>query len=426
MIPRLLELTTLFLKIGSLSFGGPAAHLAMMELEVVKRRRWLSRQEFLDLVGATHLIPGPNAVELAAHIGYCRAGLAGSLAAGLAFTLPAVLITAVFAYCYVRYGTMLEKATFLYGIQPAILAVIFAAVWRLGQKALRRWQLVLVGLLVTVAVVRFDRVEIPALFAGAALGVLLLTFSKVPDSPRPDDTDDDDADDEADGDDGDGRQGVRPEESGGKKLGAIAGLTALASSSTAKAAAAAAAGAGVAAPVSLWALGWFFAKVGAVMFGGGYVLVAYLEGGLVGVYPGFGEKEFYDAIAIGQLTPGPLLTTATFAGYLIAGWQGAIVATVGILTPSFVLVMATHPLIARMRKSRWMGRFLDAVNAASIGLMAAVTLKLSYRLLWNAQQWQLDWRSLLVAIVAGFLAVRCKLTPAWLVLGGAVAGWIFW
>lgn len=425
MIPRLLELTTLFLKIGSLSFGGPAAHLAMMELEVVKRRRWLSRQEFLDLIGATHLIPGPNAVELAAHVGYCRAGLAGSLAAGLAFTLPAVLITAVFAYCYKHHG--IKDATFLYGIQPAILAVIFAAVWRLGRKALRRWQLVLVGLLVTGAVVVFDRVEIPALFAGAALGVLLLTFSKVPDSPRPDDTDNG-ADDEADGDDGNDRQGVPPKEGGGKKLGAIAGLSALASSSTAKAATGAVTGVAVAAAagVSLWKLGLFFAMVGAVMFGGGYVLIAYLEGGLVGVYDGFGEKELFDAIAIGQLTPGPLLTTATFAGYLIAGWPGAIVATVGILTPSFFLVTATNPLIPRMRKSRWMGRFLDAVNAASIGLMAAVTLKLSYRLLWNAQQWQLDWRSLLVAIVAGFLAVRYKLTPVWLVLGGAVAGWWFW
>jgi chromate transporter len=406
MARRIVELARLFLKLGTVSFGGPAAHFAMMEHEVVQRRNWVSRQQFLDLIGVTHLIPGPNAVEMAGHIGYRRAGLVGSVTGALCFTLPAVAITAVFAWSYVRYGTLPQVEPFLHGIKPAMLAVIFTAAWRLGKKALAGWQLGLIGASVAAAVLAGCD-EVLTLLGAGVIGLVFLRVS---------------------------RRGSDP--ASPMAAGALAGTVAGGAAGTARASAAgttsatAAAGAGIgaagvaagaAAPaaVSLWKLGLFFAKVGAVMYGGGYVLIAYLEGGLVGQYPGFGQQQLLDAVAIGQLTPGPMLTTATFVGYLVAGVSGAVVATVGIMLPCFLLVAAVNPLIPRLRSSRWASLFLDAVNAASVGLIAAVTITLSRHTL-------VDWQSCLLALTAAIVLLCWKVSPVWLVLGGAVVGWILW
>ena len=380
------EIATLFLKLGTLSFGGPAAHIANMESEVVGRRGWLSHEHFLDLFGATHLIPGPNAVEMANHIGYRRAGLLGSIVAGLCFTLPAVLITAVFAWSYVEYGDLPKVEPFLYGVKPVVLAIILTALWRLGKKALRNWALGLLGLGVTLAVL-LGGDEVLTLLSGSLIGLIVLRWLQ-PDAGK----------------------------NGAKTAGILTGVTLGGTATAARAAAVAGTATGTAgAAFSLWKLGFFFLKVGAVLYGGGYVLVAYLEGGLVDDYGWLSERELLDAVAIGQLTPGPMLSTATFVGYLVAGFPGAAVATLGILLPCFVFVAAVNPLIPRLRNSRWASLFLDAVGAASIGLMAAVTITLGLAIL-------VDWQACLIAIAAAAVALRWKVAPAWLVLAGAVIG----
>jgi len=394
MLRRLIELAGVFLKLGSISFGGPAAHLAMMDDEVVGRRGWLDRKRFLDLVAATNLIPGPNAVEMASHVGYLRAGLLGTLVAGCAFTLPATLIAIVCAWGYEQYGTLPAVEAPLSGIKAAVLAVILAAVYRLGKAALRNWQLGLVAAGVVAASLT-EQDEILVLLAGSLAGVLLLW-------------------------------GCRPNGSGGR-AGPAAALLPGATLATSLGAAGKAAAGGIVGGVSLGSLFLFFLKVGLVFFGGGYVLVAYIEGGLVGQY-GFSQQQLLDAVAIGQLTPGPMLSTVTFVGYLVGGGvAGAAVATAGILLPSFFLVVATNPLIPRLRQSRWAGRFLDAVVAAALGLMAAVTIKLAAAtLLASSAPLRLEWRGVLVAAVAAAVALRWKVAPAWLVLGGAAAGWILY
>jgi len=394
MLRRLLELAGVFLKLGTISFGGPAAHLAMMDDEVVGRRGWLAREQFLDLVAATNLIPGPNAVEMASHVGYLRAGLLGTLVAGCAFTLPATLIAIVCAWGYEEYGTLPEVEAPLSGIKAAVLAVILAAVYRLGKAALRNWQLGLVAAGVVAASLA-EQDEILVLLAGSFAGVLLLW------AVRPDG--------------GDGRAGT------------AAALLPGATLATSFGAAGKAAAGGIVGGISLGNLFFFFLKVGLVFFGGGYVLVAYIEGGLVGQY-GFSQQQLLDAVAIGQLTPGPMLSTVTFVGYLVGGGvAGALAATAGILLPSFFLVVAINPLIPRLRQSRWAGWFLDAVVAAALGLMAAVTIKLAAAtLLASTAPLRLEWRGMLVATVAAAVALRWKVTPAWLVLGGAVAGWVLY
>lgn len=405
LLARLGQVAAVFLKLGAIGFGGPAAHVAMMDEEIVVRRKWLTREHFLDLLGATNLIPGPNSTEMAFHVGYCRAGLAGSLVAGACFTLPAALITGCLAWSYVRYGSLPQIESLLFGVKPAVLAVILAAVWRLARPALRRWQLVAIAAGV-VASVFAGCDEVLTLLGGAAAGVVLLRLTRRNDRGPPK-----------------------------AAAGAGAALAAGAWGGTARAAGAtlvAAAGPAVSAAggAGLVQLALFFLKVGAVLYGTGYVLVAYMEGGLVGQYycfggeHVFGQKELLDAIAIGQFTPGPLLTAATFVGYLIARWPGAVVCTVAIMLPAFVLVLLTNPLIPRLRQWRWTALFLDAVNAASIGLMAAVTVSLAAATLVAPQTGAVEWRSCLIATVAAATALRFKLQPAWLVLGGGVAGWV--
>ena len=405
MVHRLGEIARLFLKLGTISFGGPAAHIAIMEEEVVRRRHWISREHFLDLIAATHLVPGPNAVEMASHVGYHRARLAGSLVAGVCFSLPAVGIAIGCAWGYQHgyggNGELSPLEPFLNGIRAAVLAIIFTAVFRLGRKALRTWQLILIGAGVAAgSLAGYD--EVLTLLAGSLIGVMLLRWS---------------------------RRGTDPP--GKITVGALAGTilagaarTAPAATTTAAVAAASAAGPTA---VKLWEMALFFLKVGVVFFGGGYVLVAYLDGR---VPEWLTQQELLDAVAIGQLTPGPMLSMVTFIGYLIGargGYPvvGAVVASAAILLPSFFFVAAVNPLIPRLRKSPWASRFLDAVGAAAIGLMAAVTLTLCRATFVDSGGFPwVDWRGALIALAAGTVLLRWKVAPAWLVLAGAVAGWL--
>jgi chromate transporter len=387
---RLGELAKLFFKLGVIGFGGPAAHIAMMEDEVVKRRQWLTRSHFLDLIGATNLIPGPNSTEMAIHVGYTYGGWPGLIIAGVCFILPAVLITAAFAWIYVEFGTLPQVAPLIYGIKPAVLAVILGAVWRLGKKAVKNRKLLIIGLGVAVLVF-FGHNEVIALLLGGSLGMIWLRLSDK-DNPPPEET---------------------------------AAIMAAGLTTSAALKATAATGATVAS-VPLWQLGWFFLKVGSVLFGSGYVLVAFLEGGLVREQGWLTKAQLLDAIAIGQFTPGPVLSTSTFIGYLIAGFPGAVVATVAIFLPSFLFVVLLNPLVPRLRASKWASAFLDAVNVSSVALMGVVTLNLSQTtLIKPAEAFSIDWLSALIAISAAVLAIRFQINAAWLVFGGALIGWLF-
>ncbi len=410
---RLWEIAGLFLKLGSIGFGGPATHLALMEDEVVERRGWLSRQHFLDLVGATNLIPGPNSTEMAIHIGFVRGGWAGLAVAGVAFILPAVLITSALAWLYVEHGQQPQIEPIIAGIKPAVLAVIFTAGWRLGRKALSGW--IVAMIFAAAAVASLCRVgEITVLLASSLLGMAWLRWH---DRSRD--------------------QAADLERSGDVRLGALLlGGTSVASAN-AKAVTASSLAVAVASTAT-WAtlgqLGWFFLKVGSVLYGTGYVLIAYLQGGLVREYGWLNDDQLLDAIAIGQFTPGPIVSTATFVGYVVmaAGgsrWMafaGAGVATAAVFLPSFVFVAITNPIVPRLRRSRWTAAFLDAVNAASLGLMAAVTIRLAGRIFFPGDNWRPSGTALLIAAAATAVALRWKVSAVWLVLGGAAAGWLAW
>ncbi|HEY9694156.1 MAG TPA: chromate efflux transporter [Oculatellaceae cyanobacterium] len=387
---RLVELAKLFFKLGAIGFGGPAAHISMMEDEVVKRRNWLTSEHFLDLVGATNLIPGPNSTEMAIHVGYIYAGWLGLIVAGICFILPAVLITAGFAWVYVLYGSVPQVIPLLYGIKPAVLAVIFNALWRLGKKAVKTRKLLVIALGVAALVLLLKLNETIALLIGGFLGMLWLL---IPDKYN------------------------LPEDQANLLL---AGMT---TGATLKATAASVTTVS-AANISLWQLGWFFLKVGSVLFGGGYVLIAFLQGELVDQLHWLTQQQLLDAIAIGQFTPGPLLSTSTFIGYIIAGVPGAIVATVGIFLPSFFFVTALNPLIPHLRASKWTRAFLDAVNASAIALMAVVTLQLGFATLIISKPPFVDFLAVAIALFSAILAIRYNLNAAWLVLGAALIGWI--
>lgn len=370
------QLLALFLKLGVTAFGGPAAHIAMMEDEVVTRRQWLTRERFLDLLGATNLIPGPNSTEMAIHIGFVRAGVIGLLVAGISFILPAALLTLGCAWVYDRFQTVPQAEALLYGIKPAVIAVILSAVWRLGKTAAKGPFLIGIGFLVMLLVLLGVN-EIIALLGGGIVGILWQLGSRL-------------------------RRGKM-----------LLGLAWLPSTNLALAVTAA-----PSAPVTLSALGLFFLKIGCVLFGSGYILVAYLQGGLVEQYQWLTQQQLLDAVAIGQFTPGPVLTTATFIGYVLAGPTGALVATLGIFVPSFLFVLTTNPLIPRLRQSAVASAFLDAVNASAIGLMGAVTVELARHTL-------IDWGAWLIALISAAVLFRYKVNSAWLILGGAGIGWLF-
>lgn len=370
----LLEIARVFLKLGAISFGGPAAHVALMEDELVARRRWVSRDTFLDLLGATNLIPGPNSTEMAISLGFIRGGWGGWLVAGVAFIVPAVLITAMCAWLYVRTGTLPQAMRWWFGIPPAAIAVIALAVWRLTRTAVRSHRQAIIGVVVAIAAL-MGMSEIAVLFLGGAIGMLWL------------------------------RRAVP------KAAGPVVMIVSLLLAGGAVAASAITT---TGESVSLWNLGAVFLKVGSVLYGGGYVLVAFLEGSLVRDRGWLTEHQLLDAIAVGQLTPGPVVSTATFIGYVVAGLPGAIVATVGIFLPSFFFVAGLQAVLPWVRRGVWTAAFLEAVNVAAIGLMIAVTIRLSSSLT--------DWRQWLIAGSAVTAGAFLRLQSAWLIVGGAAAG----
>jgi chromate transporter len=375
---QLKEIASLFLKLGTIAFGGPAAHIAMMEDEVVKRRGWITRERFLDLLGATNLIPGPNSTEMAIHVGYVRAGWRGLIVAGACFILPAVAITLLLAHLYVTYGTMPQVGPFILGIRSAMIAVILAAVYRLSKPMMKNPFMVLVGLAVMVLnILHTDEV---ALLLGA--GVLGIIWEN--------------------------RHRLR---------GAVSSFFVLAATSSvplAQVSTSIAVGAGGA---TLTGLSLFFLKVGSVLYGSGYVLVAFLQGGLVDARHWLTQTQLLDAIAIGQFTPGPVLSAATFIGYVILGFPGAAVATTAIFLPSFIFVLIVNPLIPRLRKSLLMRGFLDGVNAASLGLMMAVSVSLALSTLTGFAPWGIFVLALIVVVV-------WNLNAAWIVAASALLSWL--
>lgn len=382
---RLREIAGLFLKLGVIGFGGPAAHIALMEDEVVEKRGWLSRERFLDLVGVTSIIPGPNSTEMAIHLGFLRGGWPGLLLAGACFIVPAVSLTTLLAWAYMTYGAIPQVADLLYGIKPAVLAVILGALWRLGQKAVKGWRMSFLGVAVTlVALTDFSGVL--ALIGGGIVGMFWLRMTQSNDR---------------------GRLAVIAPVAG-------TGVSMLASQ-----------GALVGAP-TLWALGLFFLKIGAILYGSGYVLIAFLEEELVHGYAWLTQEELLEAIAIGQFTPGPVLSTAAFIGYLVSGGKlsWALVAAGAIFLPSFVFVAALNPVLPRLRESQWVASFLDAVNVCAVGVMAAVTIELAYFQVFDSLTLE-GVPKMLIAIGAAILGLWRGVGAVWLVIGGAVAGWLF-
>ncbi|HAB19754.1 MAG TPA: chromate efflux transporter [Verrucomicrobiota bacterium] len=375
---RLRELAGLFFKLGSTAFGGPAAHIAMMEDEVVRRRQWLTREEFLDLLSASNLIPGPNSTELAIHIGHRRAGWLGLLVAGTCFILPAAFLVTAIAWAYVRFGSLPQVEGLLYGIKPVIIAVVIQALWNLGRTAIKTKLLAAMG--ICAAVLNFTGLnELILLLAG---GLLMIVIRELP----------------------------RGTTNSTASLAPLIGATSALNSVTSATAAAT-----ISAPFALGKLFWFFVKVGSVLFGSGYVLLAFLRADLVERWHWLNESQLLDAIAVGQLTPGPVFTTATFIGYLLAGPAGAAVATIGIFLPAFVFVALSGPLVPRLRKSPTAGAFLDGVNVVSLALMAVVTWRLGVGAL-------IDLTTVLIALVAAVALVRYRINSAWLVIAGGLIG----
>jgi chromate transporter len=372
------ELALLFLKLGTTAFGGPAAHIALMEDEVVGRRRWLTREAFLDYLGATNLIPGPNSTEMAIHIGHSRGGWPGLVVAGISFILPAALIVCAAAWAYVTYGSLPAVSGVLYGVKPVVIAVVVQALWGLGRTAVKDLRLAAVGLL-SVAALAAGTHEL-AVLAGA--GVLAALAR-------------------------------RPRAGGHLAAMTIGGCAAGGASASAAAASAAAA-----VPFALWPMFLLFAKIGAVLFGSGYVLLAFLRADFVERLGWLTEAQLLDAIAVGQVTPGPVFTTATFVGYVLGGASGAAVATVGIFLPAFMFVALGGPLVPRIRRSPAAGAVLDGVNVASLALMAVVTWHLGRSAL-------VDPLTAGLAIVAAVSILKYRVNSVWLIAGGGLAGWLF-
>ncbi|MBG1242540.1 chromate transporter [Nostoc sp. NZL] len=369
---RLRELAAVFLRLGAIAFGGPAAHIAMMDNEVVNRRQWMSREKLLDLLGITNLIPGPNSTELAIHIGYERAGWRGLVVAGSCFILPAMLIVWALAAIYDRYQTVPQVEWLLYGIKPVIIAIVIQAVWNLGKKAAKDMPTIIAGMAAIIAYLAGLNEILVLILLGIAV-MLLKNWQ------------------------------ARGHTSGAFLL-PISGILAQVGSTTA----------------AVTSVTWinvfvFFLKIGCVLYGSGYVLLAFLQRDLVERNQWLTSQQLLDAVAIGQFTPGPVFTTATFIGYLLAGNAGAIAGTIGIFLPAFMLVWLVNPWVPKLRQSSWASGFLDGVNAASLGLMAGVTYTLGRAAL-------VDWLTITMAVLSVIAVFRFKINSAWLVLAGGAIG----
>ena len=371
----LYHVALLFLRLGFTAFGGPAAHIAMMEDEVVRRRQWLTRERFLDLLGAANLIPGPSSTEMAIYIGYTQAGWRGIVLGGACFILPAALIVLVLAWAYVRFGRLPQISGILYGVKPVVIAIIVQAIWNLRRAAVKNRTQLVVGLMALIVAAVTGRTL--SVLVGA--GVLMcLVFAIQTGRPRTAFT----------------PAVLFPPIS----RGLVAALPAAAVVS-----------------VSLLSLFLVFFKVGAVVFGSGYVLLAFLKAYLVDQRHWLTNAQLLDAVAVGQVTPGPVFTTATFIGYLLAGLPGAGVATLGIFLPGFLLVAISGPLIPWLRRSSYAARFLDGVNVAALALMTVVT--------WQLGRTSIrDWPTLGLAVLSAILPLRYRLNSVWLIAIGATAG----
>ena len=370
------ELAILFLRLGTTAFGGPAAHIAMMEDEVVRRRHWMTHEEFLDLLGATNLIPGPNSTEMAIHVGHRQAGWPGLVIAGASFIFPAVLIVSAFAWSYVRYGSLPQVAGVLYGVKPVIIAVVVQALWSLGRSALKNKFLAFVSTSAVALTLLGIHELLILLGGGLVVGMAGFIYQRAKSGHL-------------------------------RSLISASPLAILLQTAP------------VATTFGLWPLFIFFLKVGSVLYGSGYVLLAFIRADLVERWHWLTESQLLDAIAVGQVTPGPVFTTATFIGYVLGGVKGATVATLGIFLPAFVFVALSGPLVPRIRKSRTAGAFLDGVNAASLALMLVVTYQLGRAAL-------IDITTILLAVTSAVLILGFRVNSVWPILGGAVAGWVLY
>jgi len=368
---HLKEIALVFLKLGTFAFGGPAAHVAMMEEELIEKRKWIDRQHFLDLMGATNLIPGPNSTEMTMHCGHERGGILGLFVAGISFIFPAVIITGILAWLYVSYGSLPDVAPLIVGIKPAVLAVIAGAIYKLGKKALKSVELGVLGALVVIVSMLPNTNEVFVLLGAGLLGAFYFYTKNSMKSEK---------------------MNLLPF----LLVQAPTVLTTKALTST---------------------IFWKFLKVGLILYGSGYVLFAYLDAELVETGL-LSRQELMDAIAVGQFTPGPVLSTATFIGYQLGGVWGALAATVGIFLPSFLFVLLLNPLIPRMRQSKFLSGFLDSVNIAAVGIMLAVLFNMGQESVGN---WQ-------TAFIAGFGVFftfgPIKLNAMWIIAGGAALGYV--
>lgn len=364
------EIAKLFLKLGIIGFGGPAAHISMMQNEVVTKRKWMSQQHFLDLIGSTNLIPGPNSTEMAIHIGREKAGWKGLLTAGVCFILPAVFITGIFAWLYKKYGALPEIQPFVYGIKPAIIAVILSAIFPLAEKSFKSIGLIILGLLVLAGSL-FGYNEIFLLF-GAGILYVLITFIRS-------------------GRSGDLRNLIPVISLQGIENNFVSALN-----------------------LKLFLI---FLKVGSILYGSGYVLFAFLDAELVSTGM-MNRKQLIDAIAVGQFTPGPVFSSVTFIGYQINGWSGAAVSTLGIFLPSFLFVALLNPLVRKMRNSKIFSVFLDAVNAASVAIIVSVCISMGIETVT-------DWRTIVIAMIGFFISFRYrKINSALIVALGSGMGYL--
>lgn len=377
---RLLEVALVFLKLGTLAFGGPAAHIGLLRDEVVRRRRWLSDQEFLDLLGAANLIPGPNSTEMTIFLGAQRAGWRGLIIGGVCFVAPAMLIVMIFGWLYVQFGSLPQLEWLLYGVKPVMIAIIVQAVWELGKKAVKGPLTLSAGLLALAWYV-LGAAEVPLLLAGGLLVMLIQNRSRLRARLR-------------------GR-GSAPT---GLLLGGLLHPLASAAAQTA-----------AATTFNYAQLFWSFFKIGAVLYGSGYVLIAFMQTEFVQHLGWLTDQQLLDAIVVGQITPGPLFTSATFVGFMLGGVPGAVIATIAIFLPAFMLVALVRPFVPRLRQSPWLSALLDGVNVVSLALVVGVAFDL-------ARVSLLDPLTVALAFLSLVVLLRFKLNSIWLVLGGALMG----
>jgi chromate transporter len=374
---RLGQIARAFLRLGFVAFGGAAAHIGLMEEEFVRRRKWLSREEFLDRLGAVNLLPGPTSTEMAIYLGELRGGFAGLLVAGASFILPAAFMTLGLAWAYVRYGALPELAGVLWGVKPVVVVLLAQAVWSLGTAALKSRELMFLALVV----LGLTTVHVATLALLIGTGVAWTVATRF------------------------------GEKRGGAATGSAASMHVAAASSRFTAMG------GVSSFIAVTTSGVFlyFLKIGALLFGSGYVLLAVLREDLVQRLHWLTEPQLLDAIAVSQATPGPFFTVATFVGYVQAGWRGAGVATLGMFVPAFTYVALTAKMLPRLRKSSNAGAFLDGVNAAAVALMAFVGIQFAREVVTTPL-------ALGIGVVAAVLVFRFRMNSAWVVLGGALTG----